>query len=150
MPTCLHQRLLYWFFLFVSTRMTDFVSSFIINHIHLHKGTKPTSKLELFPLDGFNGLPSLVSSEKWSFYLLEEQDLKMASELTLECFYTPRINLNTKGMGKLEERFWSSIISLYNKYERADCDRANYLGYGTRSLVTSCRSRCDLIKSITF
>ena len=87
----------------------------------------------LFKLDQFSEIPSLSKCQaEWDFFLLEDADVAAASELALECFWKPRLKLNTNGMSNFEANFWNFIVATYTKFDRDDTRRSNYLGFKTR------------------
>lgn len=75
------------------------------------------SVLELYrlnselPKDLLERMPEC--SKEWNFHLLESSDLIEASELALECFYTPRVTLNLEGMVGVEKFLWGNLINFY-------------------------------------
>ena len=94
-----------------------------------------TSSLKLHRLDKElplrENMPS--SAKDWDFHLLETADLKAASELALECFYSPRITLSLNGMSDTEKWIWGGIINFYGAVDKSDTRNGNYLGMKSRS-----------------
>lgn len=74
-----------------------------------------------------------AASKQWDFHLLETSDLKEASELALECFYSPRITLSLEGMTGVEKWLWGGITNLYSTVDKSDTRNGNYLGMKSRS-----------------
>ena len=91
--------------------------------IGLHKLEKELPSRDLMP----------ASSKDWDFHLLETSDLRAASELALECFYTPRLTLSLSGMSNTEKWIWGGIINFYGAVDRSDTRNGNYLGMKSRS-----------------
>ena len=100
-----------------------------------HAGSSHCRPLNLHKLD--RELPSrdcMPSSAKdWDFHLLETKDLAEASELALECFYSPRLTLNMDGMSETEKWAWGGVINLYSSMDKSDTRFGNYLGMRSRS-----------------
>jgi ribosomal protein S18 acetylase RimI-like enzyme len=78
-------------------------------------------------------LPNIYSDTGWSFHLLELKDLNLATDLTSECFYKPRIVLDTNNMNRHEINIWSKVLELYQTYDKFDFRMNNYWGFRTRS-----------------
>ena len=91
--------------------------------IRLYKLEREFPSRELMP----------TSSKDWDFHLLETSDLRAASELALECFYTPRITLSLNGMSNTEKWVWGGIINFYGAVDKSDTRNGNYLGMKSRS-----------------
>jgi len=71
--------------------------------------------------------------EKWRFSLLEKDDLGKAAQFALDCFYTPRVILNTEGATGVELWLLNGIKDVYSKVDRSDTYNGNYLGFWSRS-----------------
>lgn len=81
-------------------------------------------------IDEVKGRDDITS---WNFYLLEHDDLPQASLFTMDCFYKPRIKLDTSGMFSIERFFWDSIMNGYKAIERFDFRYSNFIGIKSRS-----------------
>ena len=100
-----------------------------------HTRSSYSGPLNLHKLD--RELPSRdympQSAKDWDFHLLETRDLAEASELALECFYSPRLTLSLDGMSETEKWVWKGVINLYSSMDKSDTRFGNYLGMRSRS-----------------
>ena len=74
-----------------------------------------------------------LAAKDWDFHLLETRDLTEASELALECFYSPRLTLSLEGMSEAEKWVWGGVINFYTAVDKSDTRNGNYLGMRSRS-----------------
>ena len=94
-----------------------------------------SSPLALFPLPVTILPPSipLDITDTWSFSLLERKDLEMAAQFALDCFYTPRLIMNTYDASETELWLMNAFKTLYEKVDRSDTYNGNYLGFLSRA-----------------
>jgi hypothetical protein len=95
-----------------------------------HRTVLQLHKLEL-ELPPYQVRP--LAAKDWDFHLLETRDLAEASELALECFYSPRLTLNLDGMSEAEKWVWGGVINFYTAVDKSDTRNGNYLGMRSRS-----------------
>lgn len=74
-----------------------------------------------------------TTDQRWTFYLLEKRDLPAAVDLATECFFKPRLVLNSKGMFYLEKLVSEAIFSIFNIFDTLDYKWNNYWGIRSRS-----------------
>jgi ribosomal protein S18 acetylase RimI-like enzyme len=109
-------------------------SSHSSSHKSIH--TKQSSSLHLHPLDidmMFENNTLEYNRSQYSFSLVEYSDLPSISELSMNCFHTPRLKLNTDGMIGLEKFIWNTALQTYDVFDKFDAKNAHYFGFKSRS-----------------
>lgn len=92
--------------------------------------------MSLYTLRLGSELPSSIPPSylnKWTFHILEKEDLDAASLLALDSFYTPRLTINSKGMSGIELWVGESIINSFNSFDKFDTFITNKWGFESRS-----------------
>lgn len=74
-------------------------NTYRINNIEINYSNRyrKQSNLNLYKVDNDITI-KYNNNSKWSFYLLETKDLDQATQLASECFYKPRLVLNTSNI----------------------------------------------------
>ena len=88
------------------------------------------TKSNLHPLDKYGYVDK---NKQWKFFLLEWSDMDRVTDIALECFYEPKLKLDTSGMGERERAFWNRIIKFIQDWDRLEVMLGNYWGFRTRA-----------------
>lgn len=93
-----------------------------------------TTQLKIYPLNRISQYSDFPGfNDTISVGLLEYNDLQQAAQLSFQCFYKARLNLNNKNMSANEKNFASFIVSLYTKFDKFDSWLSNYVGFRSRA-----------------
>jgi ribosomal protein S18 acetylase RimI-like enzyme len=73
------------------------------------------------------------ASQVWDIGLLTEDDLESAVDLSMECFYVPRVNIKLDNMNPLEKKIWGGVFGVFNRVEESDQRLSHMIGYRSRA-----------------
>ena len=119
---------------YIATNSIKLIHNHDTNNLFFSSPSLSNTQLNLYDLKNCLEDSDLIKlySKEWNFHLLETKDLDDVSDLSLECFYEPKVILDTSGMVAMEKQIWNFFIDLNKRIDILETRFGNYYGFKSR------------------